>query len=857
MSIKKLFLWIVSALLLSHVVTAQAPKKLTASEIQLALKKLNVLGSALYLAAHPDDENQVVIGYMSQVELLNTGYLALTRGDGGQNLIGPEIRERLGVVRSQELIQARSVDGSQQFFTRAIDFGYSKTSDETLRLWDREQILGDVVWVIRQFRPDIIITRFPPDSRAGHGHHTTSGILAGEAFDLAGNPDQYPDQLQYVEPWQPTRLMLNETSWFTDKIDSIAAVNDSIMALDMGVYLPLLGKSVPEIAALSRSKHESQGFGSTGARGTRVEYLRHVKGEMAQDHPLDGIPTTWARLEGGEKVGELLQQAYQNFNPEQPWAVVPTLLEASAELDQLPDGHWKQVKRKELNEVLQACLGLYAEVRSGTNALVRRFRGAQTRPGIAEYSATPGDSVTLNFEVVQRAPGMEVQLKKVKVAHVGYDTLINDTLQENELVEFSKPVKLPDDLPYTEPYWLRAENDGFTFTVDDQTLIGRDETPPLLTGEFSLTVNGQPLKISTPVVYKRNDPRKGEMYRPFVIIPPVLVSLPENVYVFASQEPQTVVATVEAGRSGIQGSVSLAVPSGWLVEPTQQDYDISLKGQEQEFAFTVTPPEGASTGEVRVVASYDGQSYDQSMVTIDYEHIPTQTLLPPATASLVKLDIQKKGNLIGYVMGAGDDVPKALQQLGYEVELLEENDIRIPYLSNFDAIIIGIRAYNTVNWLRYRNDRLHEYVKRGGTLITQYNTSSRLVTQDLAPYELQLSRDRVSDETAEVRVLQPSHPVLNTPNEITQEDFAGWVQERGLYFPDEWNEQFTPILSMNDPGEDEKKGSLLVAPYGDGHYIYTGLSFFRELPAGVPGAYRLLTNLISLGQDDPVERGNE
>ncbi|MEM8970095.1 MAG: NEW3 domain-containing protein, partial [Bacteroidota bacterium] len=732
-----------------------------------------------------------------------------------------------------------------------------KTSDETLKLWDREQILGDVVWVIRQFRPDVIITRFPPDARAGHGHHTTSGILAAEAFDLAGDPQQYPDQLEHVDPWQPTRLMLNETSWFTNKIDSIAAVNDSVLIVDMGVYLPLLGKSVPEIAALSRSKHESQGFGSTGARGSRVEYFRHVKGKMAKDHPLDDIPTSWSRIEGGETVGDLLQQAYQSFDPEQSSAIVPTLLQAYEALNKLPDGHWKRVKTDELKEVIQACLGLYVEVRSGTNALVRRFRGQRTRPGIAEYSATPGDSITLNFEVIQRSPQVEVTLDRVTVAQVGYDTLINSDLEESNSVEFNKKIKLPDNLPYTEPYWLQAENDGFTFTVDDQTLIGRDENPPLLKGEFALTVNEQPLSISTPIIYKRNDPRKGETYRPFVIIPPVLTSLPENVYVFASGDSQTVTATVEAGRSNIHGKVSLEVPSGWSVSPAQHDYDITLKGQQQEFNFTVTPPEGASTGEVKVVAEYSGQAYDQSMVTIDYEHIPTQTLLPPATANLVKLNIQKEGNLIGYIMGAGDDVPKALEQIGYEVALLEEDDIRMPYLANFDAIIIGIRAYNTVNWLRYRNDRLLDYVEQGGTLITQYNTSSRLVMQNFAPYSLEMSRDRVSDETAEVRVLAPSHPVLNTPNEITQQDFNGWVQERGLYFPNKWDDEFTPIFSMNDPNEDEKKGSLLVAPYGKGHYIYTGISFFRELPAGVPGAYRLLTNLISLGKDEPVERGNE
>ncbi|MEM8969128.1 MAG: NEW3 domain-containing protein, partial [Bacteroidota bacterium] len=573
--------------------------------------------------------------------------------------------------------------------------------------------------------------------------------------------------------------------------------------------------------------------------------------------PLDNIPTSWSRIEGGETVGDLLQQAYQSFDPEQPSAIVPTLLQAYEELNKLPDSHWKEVKTKELTIVIQACLGLYAEVRSGTNALVRRFRGQRTRPGIAEYSATPGDSITLNFEIVQRSPEIEVKLDQVIVSKIGYDTLVSKTLTENGLVEFNKKVRLPDDLSYTEPYWLQAENDGFTFTVDNQMLIGRDENPPLLEAEFALTVNGQSLDITTPIIYKRNDPRKGETYRPFVIIPPVLVSLSEDVYVFASQEPQTVTATVEAGRSDIQGDVSLEVPAGWSVSPAQYNYNISLKGQEQEFVFTVTPPDGASTGEVRVVADYDGQTYDQSMVTIDYEHIPTQTLLPPAIANLVKLDIRKEGNLIGYIMGAGDDVPKALEQIGYEVALLEEENIRMPYLANFDAIIVGIRAYNTVNWLRYRNDRLLEYVEQGGTLITQYNTSSRLVMQDFAPYSLEMSRDRVSDETAEVRVLAPSHPVLNTPNEITQEDFAGWVQERGLYFPNKWDDEFTPIFSMNDPNEDEKKGSLLVAPYGKGHYIYTGISFFRELPAGVPGAYRLLTNLISLGKDEPVERGNE
>lgn len=828
-------------------VLAQAPDKPSAGELQLALKKLNTLGAALYLAAHPDDENQVVIGYLSQTRLLNSGYLALTRGDGGQNLIGPEIRERLGVLRSQELIQARSVDGSKQFFTRAVDFGYSKTADETLELWDKDKILSDVVWVIRKFRPDVMITRFPPDERAGHGHHTTSAILAAEAFDLAGDPQAYPDQLEYVEAWQPTRLLLNETSWFTEKIDSISVVNDSILSLDLGIYKPLLGKSVTEIAAESRSKHQSQGFGATGSRGSDVEYFRHVKGDMAQQDLLEGINTSWERVDGGKRVGKLLAEAYADFDPEQPAAIVPALMKASEALNQLEDGYWKKVKREELDWAIKAALGLYLEVRSGTNALSRGFR-TNTRSGIAEYSATPGDSVVLNVEAVNRST-VPVKLNKIHFPHLGHDTTLNAALESSRPLEYSTRAKIPADMPYSGPYWLREPHDGFSFTVEERQLIGLDDTPPAVEAIFEITVDGKPLDIKAPVVYKRNDPRVGETYRPFVITPPVYLEVDGDVHVFAEQEAKPIAVTVKAGKSDIQGRVFLDLPDGWLAEPGHYDYDISLKGQKLEFVFSVRPPAGQSVGELRVVAEQQSKIYDQSMLTIAYEHIPTQTLFPRATARVVKLDIRKEGEMIGYIMGAGDEVPRALEQIGYQVVMLEEEDVRAESLDNFDAVMVGIRAYNTVSWLRYKNEQLLKYVENGGTLISQYNTSRTLITQDMAPFAMKVSRDRVADETAEVRFLQKEHPVLNTPNKITEQDFDNWVQERGLYFPDEWDaDRFVPILSMNDPGEDPKEGSLLIAQYGKGHYIYTGLSFFRELPAGVPGAFRLLTNLISIGK---------
>lgn len=847
-----LFLWLNS---IHTTLLAQAPEKLSASEIQLALKKLNVLGSALYLAAHPDDENQVVIGYLSQTRLINTGYLSLTRGDGGQNLIGPEIRESLGVLRTQELIQARRVDGSHQFFTRAIDFGYSKSIDETLSLWNKEKILSDVVWVIRKFRPDIIITRFPPDERAGHGHHAASAALAAEAFELAGNPKHFPEQLQYVEPWQPKRLLMNDIEWFTENIEEESKENDSIMTINLGIYNPLLGKSVNEVAAESRSRHQSQGFGATGTRGEIVEYFRHIKGELAQDNLFEGINTTWSRVKGGEKVGELLQQAYQNFNPEEPSAIVSTLMEASVALAALPDGYWKEVKRKELNQVIQACAGLYLEARTGTNTLNRRRGGEDSTPGIAEYAAAPGDTITLNIEAINRSD-VPIQLQKVTFSTINRDTITSTFLKNNENLTFSIRAVLPQDMEYSGPYWLKQPHDGFTFQVGDQSLIGLDETAAVIEAHYTMTIDGKPIELTTPVVYKRNDPRSGETYRPFIVTPPVYLNLLEKVMVFANEEPKALSVVVKAGKSDLEGNLTLDLPEGWRAEPASFSFALALKGQETSFTFQIYPPEKQNTGKVTAVAILDGRPYNKSIVTIDYEHIPTQTLFPPAEVTLVKLNIKKEGNLIGYIMGAGDEVPEALEQIGYEVVLLQSQDVNAAYLENLDAIMIGIRAYNTVDWLRFKNEQLLEYVEKGGTLIIQYNTSHMLVKQDFAPYPLQLSRDRVTDEQAEVRFLKPDHPVLNTPNKISQQDFDGWVQERGLYFPDQWDEHYDAILSINDPGEDEepKNGSLLVAPYGKGYYIYTGLSFFRELPAGVPGAYRLLTNLISIGKEN-MERG--
>ena len=810
-------------------VWAQAPAKPSAAKVLQDLKKLNVLGSVLYVAAHPDDENTRLIAYFANEKLYNTGYLAVTRGDGGQNLIGPEIREGLGLIRTQELLQARRTDGGKQFFTRANDFGFSKNPEETFTIWDKEQVLSDMVYVIRKFRPDVMVTRFPPDARAGHGHHSASAILAEEAFDAAADPKRFPEQLKYVEVWQPKRLLWNTGIWsFGSQAEFDKYVNE-LLKIDVGVYNPLLGKSYGEIAAESRSMHKSQGFGSSGSRGTALEYLKYTKGDKASKELFEGINTTWSRVKGGERVEKLIQKAIDTYSPAAPATVVPTLIAAKKELDKLPEGYWKRVKQEELQDVLQEAMGLYIEVTAN------------------DYAATPGQPVTLKVEAINRS-AVPVSLQSIRYSFASSDTTLNKQLPNNEPFTYSATATLPQGMPYSQPYWLRKAGTVGMFAVENQQEVGMPENAPAAQATFTLQVSDQPLQLSVPVVYKRTDPVEGEVYRPFVVTPPVFVNLLESVYMFASQEPKQVQVLVKSGKDNVTGNVQLQLPQGWRAEPASVPFDLKTKGAEQPATFTVYPPQGQQEAVLKAVASVSGKNYTQGLHVINYSHIPAQVTLPEATAKIVKLELQKNGQNVGYVMGAGDEIPISLQQIGYNVTLLKEEDMRLSRLQQFDAIILGVRAYNTVDRLRFYQPALLDYVKNGGNLIVQYNTNHNLVLPNIAPYPLQLSRDRVTVEDADVRLLQPNHPVLNTPNKITAKDFEGWVQERGLYFPNEWSNEYQAILSSNDPGEPAREGGLLIAPYGKGNYIYTGYSWFRELPAGVPGAYRLFANLISLGQ---------
>ena len=807
---------------------AQNTNSYKPDNIRQKLEKLNILGSVLYVAAHPDDENTRLIAYYANEELMRTAYLSATRGDGGQNLIGSEIREGLGLIRTQELLAARKIDGGQQFFSRANDFGYSKHPDETFNIWDKDKVLADFVWIFRKFKPDVVITRFNIAPGRTHGHHTASAMLAKEAFELSGDKNAYPEQLNYVDTWQPKKLYWNASWWFfrntNQKMDTA-----SLTTINVGKYNVLLGESYSEMAAKSRSMHKSQGFGSSGIRGDRIEYLEQWKGEVT-DGVFNSINTSWNRVKGSKKVAFFINKAIEMYDETNPSLLISPLVDARRALEKVENEFWKKIKRKEIDDLIVLASGLYISLVSDA----------------PNYAA--GDSMGIKLEVVNRS-SQKMTLDKFHLESELDPQVVNRLLLNNK--PFFSELKIRLLKPSTHPYWLIEEGELGMYKVNDQTRIGKPENDPALVGKISIDVNGEKIDRTVPVVYKRTDPVDGEVTEPITIGAPVLVNISGGILIFGdTKSKKKVNVRVIARKKNIAGKVKLEAPKGWKISPQEHEFKLEQKGEEQIFNFDVTPPSKASEGYIIAKASLnDGKSYSKGLTTIAYDHIPKQTLYPESKIKVVKIDLKKTGTLIGYIEGAGDAIPENLEQVGYKVEKLTKDEVETQNLSKYDAIILGVRAFNTVDWLSYKNTELFDYVKQGGNLIVQYNTSHRLVTKDIAPYPLKLSRDRVAVEEAPVEIMEAKHQVMTTPNKITSKYFEGWVQERGLYFPTEWAAEFTPILKSNDPGETPKMGGLLVAKYGKGYYVYSGYSWFRELPAGVSGAYRIFVNLISLGDD--------
>ena len=805
------------------------PFQSSSSAILLKIKKLNVLGSALYLAAHPDDENTRLIGYLANETLVNTAYLAITRGDGGQNLVGPEMREGLGLIRTQELLAARRVDGSSQFFTRANDFGYSKTAKETLRIWDREKVLHDVVWTIRKFRPDVIITRFPADERAGHGHHTSSAIMAEEAFDVAAG-NNYAEQLKHVAPWQTTRLLINSGRWWDKDIEN----RSGVIKVDAGAYNLYLGESYSEMAARSRSMHKSQGFGSQGSRGVNTEYLSLVKGSLATASMFEGIDITWNRV-GQPGLINVVNKLIDGFDPQNPAASIAGLLDLRKQLKGVADDFWREKKIAEVEALIFQCSGFFASAWA------------------KDYTAVRGSKLGFNLEVVNRS-STTWQLESYSVQ--GRDSVTHHTLANNQKIIFADEFLIDAHQAISGPYWLEKQSTLGMYTVDDLNIIGTPENRPTFVVKAIFLVNGEKINKEIPLIYHWTDRVNGEMFRPVTVVPPAFINLSSAVYIFNNGLSKKVVVNVKAGIDSLRGKLKLNVPEGWQVSPNLVDVEIPKKWQAKAITFDVVPS-GASSGKITANIEVNGNTYDRAINTLEYDHIPYQIMMPKASARAEDLIVNSKAQTIGYIMGAGDNVPAALEQMDLNVRMLGEADLTTENLNKLDAVVFGIRAANTLSWLSDKKPLLLEYMHGGGTVIMQYNTTRRLNWQAFAPYALTFtgrsSDSRVAEETAEIRVLQPDHQVMNFPNKITQDDFEDWVQERGLYFPSQWDAHYSAILSAHDEDEEPKDGGLLIAEYGEGYFVYTGYAWFRELPAGVPGAYRLFSNILSLSSTAKAE----
>ena len=806
---------------------SQAAPPADLATIEQNFKKLDVLGSVLYVAAHPDDENTRLLAYLAQEKHYRTGYLSLTRGDGGQNLIGNEQGELLGLIRTQELLAARRIDGAEQFFTRANDFGFSKGPEETLQLWNKEKVLSDVVWVIRKFRPDAIICRFPTTGQGGHGHHTASAILAQEAFAAAADPKRFPEQLKYVQVWQAKRLM-----WNTFNFGSLDTTSPDQFKIDAGVYNPLLGLGYGEMAAESRSNHKTQGFGSAKQRGVAYEYFKTILGDAPETGLLDGVNTTWARVGAGD-ISTGLAAITKSFDPNHPDRAVPALVNLLGQVEKVKDIYWRTQKTKELSELIAACAGLWVE----------------------SYSAEPvyasGDQVSFQTQAISRS-GIDIAISYINYPGTkeGVQAFKQKELKENNLVSFDFKFKAGET---TQPYWLKYPHDIGSYNIDyldgsansDQKTL--PENIPLIS-QIGFNILHKSIVLQRPIQYKHTEPARGELYEPLVIAPPVTANIQAQDYIFNSQQPQTVQVKLKSFKNAANGSISLIAPAGWTVNPASVTFSNKARGNEWEQDFTLTPgntnPQ-VSTLNAQVTMDGDKTVYNYGIRTLAYNHIPAITLFPPAQAKLIKLDLKTAGKKIGYIPGAGDLMQDALRQVGYEVHQLTESEIINTDLSVYDAIVVGVRAYNVDQRLAVEQPKLLEYVKNGGNLLVQYNNNNGLVTKQIGPYPFSVENNRVTDETAKVTITDADSPLLNYPNKISQADFDGWVQERGLYYVRDLNPQYKTVLKMNDPGEAPQNGSLITADYGKGRFIYTSLAFFRQLPAGVPGAYRLFVNLLS------------
>ncbi|MGD0434912.1 MAG: PIG-L family deacetylase [Bryobacteraceae bacterium] len=802
-----------------------------------------MVGSVLMIAAHPDDENTALLAYLARGRKVRTGYLSLTRGEGGQNLLGPEQGDELGLIRTEELLAARRIDGAEQFFTRAIDFGFTKTPQEAFEKWGREKILSDVVWVVRRFRPDVIVLRFTGTPRDGHGQHQASAMLGKEAFSAAADPKRFPEQLRWVEPWQTRRVIWNAFA-FTPEQEKELEKEPNKIVVDAGDYDPVLGHSYTEIAGMSRSMHRSQGMGAAERKGSNKNYLMPVAGEPAARDLFDGIDTTWNRFPGGAAIGHALGEAARAFDAADQTKSVPALIAAQKLMAGLHQP-LVDLKRREVGEAIALCAGLWLDAAAD------------------KFAVVPGGTLKLSATALNRER-LAAKVDSIDVDGIAQSSANDsgDALPFNTPKVYALEITVAKTQALSQPYWLREPKQGDTYTVSDQTLIGLPENPPLLRAHFHLSVENSLLEIERPVIYRYVERAQGELTRALVVEPPVALQWSEAAVLFPNGSAKSVELQVLANVPRAEGAVLLEAPAGWRVAAESHGFRLSMIGQESPLSFRVTPTAQDTKGVLDAKAKVGDQTVAVGMETISYPHIPPQVLFRPARTQLVRSDVRLLAKTVGYVMGAGDEEPAALRQMGAEVTPLGAGDLARGDLRRFDAIVTGVRAYNTRADLRGNQERLLEYVQNGGTLVVQYNAfeggpapgpgrggeSEPSALDHIGPYSLVTGRDRVTMEDAPVKFPNPASPLLHQPNEITARDFEGWVQERGLNFASQWDAHYQPLFETHDPGEKPLLGGTLYTRYGKGAYVFTAFSWFRELPAGVPGAFRIFANLLSAGK---------
>ena len=829
---------LISVLFLACVTPAFGQRELSgAAQAHLAIDRLNVLGSVLMIAAHPDDENTALLAYLARGRKVRTGYLSLTRGEGGQNLIGAEQGDELGIIRTQELLAARRIDGAEQFFTRAIDFGFTKTPQEALEKWGHDKILSDVVWVIRRFRPDVVILRFSGTPRDGHGQHQASAILGREAFSAAADPKRFPEQLQWVQPWQAKRLMWNPAAFTKEQREEAEKMPNHIV-VDPGDYDAVLGHSYAEIAGMSRSMHRSQGMGAAERKGSAKDFLVTQSGPVAKRDIFDDIDLSWNRIAGGAPVAQITAEAARLFDPGSPDKMVPLLLKAEKQMAALHDP-LVTLKQRELSEAIVLCSGLWLDAASD------------------KFAVTPGGSLKFDATALSR-DHLAVQVKSIQIEGVAPSSSkdkFGAVLPFNEPQTYAFTTTVGERQPLSQPYWLVAPKQGDTYTVPNQLDVGLPENPPLFEAHFHLRIESEDVEVVRPVVYRYIERAQGELTRPVVVEPPIALQWSQSAILFPNGSGKAIDLQVHSNIAKAIGEVSIQTPPGWRISSQSGDFDLMAAGEQGEISFQLNPPSDNAQGALSATAHIGDQTIGTSMETINYPHIPTQVLFPPATAKLVRADVRLLAKTIGYVMGAGDEVPQALQQLGAQVTMLSSDELASGNLSRFDVIVTGVRAYNVRADLRANEGRLLEYVKNGGTLVVQYNVADgqnpfggETTLANIGPYSLTTGRERVTVEEAPVQFLDPSSTLLHQPNEIGARDFDGWIQERGLYFASKWDDHYKPLFETHDPTEKPQNGSNLYTRYGKGVYIFTAFSWFRELPAGVPGAFRIFANFLSAGK---------